>query len=100
MSEDIKGGSAAGRAAERPAERLECWTCNSEAPPEHKSTLTAPLVGFVHGSPEFKSTATLVKYPTGLPPTSWDSFKTCYVPFRLLFIIFQKSRKGRGKLSY
>ena len=35
--------------------------------------------------PEFKSTTTLVKYPTGLPPTSWDSFKTCYVPFRLFF---------------
>ena len=72
--EDIKGGSA--------AERLECWTCNSEAP---STSPRWPLVGFVLGSPEFQSTARLVKYPTGLPPTSWDSLKTCYVPFRLFF---------------
>ena len=40
------------------AERLERWTCNSEAPIEFKSR--PDLAEFVHGSPEFKSLTTLV----------------------------------------
>ena len=38
------------------AERLERWTCNSEAP---SSSPLRPLAGFVLGSPEFKSSATI-----------------------------------------
>ena len=49
----------------------ECWTCNSEALEVH--TPLWLLSRFVLGSPEFKSLSTLVKEPTGLPPSSWDS---------------------------
>ena len=40
--------------------------------PWFKSSIL-PLAGFALGSPEFNSSATLCKYPTGQPPTSWDS---------------------------
>ena len=34
---------------------------------------TLLLSGFVLGSPEFNSSTRLCKWPTGQPPTSWDS---------------------------
>ena len=52
-----------------------------------------PLAGFVHGSPEFKFLATLVKQPTGSPPTSWD-FEPFYVSFKLFLSLSLKKHKG------
>ena len=49
-------------------ERLERWICNSEA-----SILSWPLAGFVHGSPEFKSSIALV-----------NSQLVCFRPFEIL----------------
>ena len=43
------------------AERVEHWRPQDQ-----------PLTGFVLSSPKFKSSATLVKQPAGLPSTSWD----------------------------
>ena len=58
------------------AEWLERWTCNTEA-----LSSGPALAGFV---PEFKSLAMLVKYLTGLPPTSWN-FN--FVMFSLNYLI-------------
>ena len=52
-----------------------------------------PLAGFVDGSPEFKFLATLVKQPTGSPPTSWD-FEPFYVSFKLFLSLSLKKHKG------
>ena len=41
----------------RVVERLECRTCDSEAP---SSSLPTPLAGFIHGSLAFKSSTMLV----------------------------------------
>ena len=38
------------------------------------------VAGFVHGNPKFKSSTTIVKQPTGSPPTSWNS-KPEYMTF-------------------
>ena len=52
------------------ADWLERWTCNSEAP---SSSPALPVAGFVLGSPEFKSSTTLINSQLVRPPTSWDS---------------------------
>ena len=57
-----------------------------------------PLAGFVHGSPEFKFLATLVKQPTGSPSTSWD---LNHFMFHLNYFFHYpwKSTKGKRLLS-
>ena len=74
------------------AERLDHGTMIRRPPTEIPPW---PLGGFVLSSSEFKSMATLVKKPTGSPPTSWDSYP-CYVPFK--FFVSSSLKNGiRGE---
>ena len=57
-----------------------------------------PRAGFVHGSREFKFLATLVKQPTGSPPTSWD-FEPFYVSFKLFLSLSLKKHKGEKTIK-
>ena len=59
--------------------RTSAWEANwfraldlKSGGPSFKSS-TQLLSGFVLGSPEFNSSTTLCKQPTGQPPISWDS---------------------------
>ena len=45
---------------------------------------TLPLTGFVLGRPEFNSSGALCKWPSGLPPASWD-FQALNVYLKYLF---------------
>ena len=47
-----------------------------------------PLYGFVLGSPEFNSLTALCKWPTGQPPTCWDS-KLIMFYLQYLFVYLQ-----------
>ena len=72
------------------------WCCNPEVPgsrppPCHQRDLFL-------GSPEFKSSVTLCKQPTGLPPASWD-FQLCYVHLKYLFPLFKWHACKLAKLS-
>ena len=49
---------------------------------------------FVHRNPKFKSSTTIVKWPTGSPPTSWDS-----KPDYMTFIWFTSFRHLLGCIS-
>ena len=58
---NISGGNM----AELESAGLVIWRPSVPVPPSR-------LAGFVLGSQEFKSSAMLVKKPTGLSPSSWD----------------------------
>ena len=81
------------------AERLERWNCNPEAP--GLITAQTARAGFVHGNPEFKSSASLVNsqlvclWPVRIlnPPGQNENYwfySNCFTPvvYLKLFYLF------------